>query len=358
MRRITPVLLAGGSGSRLWPLSRQNLPKPLLPLIGNGTPLQKTAERLRGIDFYGEPLVMAQAEHRFAVAEQLQSVGTQARIVLEPVSRNTAPAAAVAALIAGRDDPEAILLVMPTDHDVPDAGAFHGAVEKGLAAAQEGAFVLFGVAPSGPETGFGYIRLGRTIGGHPEVHTVEAFKEKPDRAAAEHFCRSGSYVWNSGIFLLPVRPFLDELARLDGELLQACRDAVAQAASDPDFIRLDAETLARAPSISLDYAVLERTDRAVAVAPSFPWCDMGTWAALWKRETKDERANALLGNVLARDTQGSYIRSDGPFVATLGIENLIVVATPDAVLVADRESGQEVRRLVEEIEGLACMGEG
>lgn len=351
MRHITPVLLSGGLGNRLWPLSRQDLPKPLLPLLGDETPLQRTAGRLRGINLYDAPLVMAQTEHRFAVAEQLRSVGMSARIVLEPVSRSTAPAAAVAALIAHRDDPDAVLLVMPTDHHVPDPGAFHAAVEKGLPAAREGAFVLFGVAPTGPETGFGYIRLGHSVGRHGAVRAVEAFKEKPDRATAERFCRSGTYVWNSGIFLLPVRPFLDELANLDGELLQACRDAVTRATSDPDFIRLDGEAFSRAPSISLDHAVLEKTHRAVAVAPSFPWQDVGTWMALWEREDKDERANVLIGNVTARDTQGSYIRSDGPFVATLGVENLIVVATPDAVLVADRDAGQEVRALVEGIEG-------
>ncbi|QFU17342.1 mannose-1-phosphate guanylyltransferase/mannose-6-phosphate isomerase [Microvirga thermotolerans] len=351
MSPVTPVLLSGGSGCRLWPLSRPHRPKQLLCLIGDETLLQQTARRVQGNALYGEPLVMAQADHRFAVAEQMQAVGAGARIVLEPCPRGTGPAVAAAALIAGRRDPEAVLLVMPTDHLIPDADAFHADVAKGLPAARAGHLVLFGLAPAAPETGFGYARLGRSLEWDAAVRRVAAFEEKPDRATAERYLRSGDHLWNSGIFLLPAQAFLQELARHEPDLLRACRNAVSRSTVDLDFIRLDGDAYAQARHVSVDRAVLERTDRAVMVEAAFRWRDMGTWSALWERENKDARNNVLLGNVVARDTRGSYVRSEGPFVATLGVEDLIVVATPDAVLVADRRAGQEVRGLAEEMDG-------
>ncbi|MBZ6078366.1 mannose-1-phosphate guanylyltransferase/mannose-6-phosphate isomerase [Microvirga puerhi] len=351
MGKIIPVLLSGGTGSRLWPLSRQNYPKQLLRLTGRETLLQQAAERVSDRSVFEAPIVVANAQHRFTIAEQLREIGiSDARIVLEPASRNTAPASAAAALVAIRQQPEAILLITPTDHAIENIDAFRAAIAKGIEWARKGLFVLFAIRPSAPETGFGYIHLGQCL--EPDdVCEVRGFREKPDLATAEQFFRSGAYAWNSGIFLLSAQRLLNELATWEPALLNACEHSVRAASADLDFLRLESEAFSRATDISLDHAVLERTHNMAAVLSPFSWHDIGSWSAIWGREHKDGRANVVSGQVFLQDTEGSYIRSEGPLIATMGIRNLIVVATSDAILVAERDHAQDVRKLVDDMKG-------
>lgn len=346
--RIRPVLLSGGSGSRLWPLSRESYPKQFLPLSEEMTLLQRAALRTADPAQFAPLTVIANADHRFLIAEQIRAVDLDLpRIVLEPVGRNTAPAAAVAALLIHAQEPDALMLLMPADHVIGDTDAFLDAIERGRMAAKAGAFVLFGVQPDALATGYGYIKRGAVMAGIPDVHRVEAFVEKPDADTARRYLVSGDYLWNSGIFLLPVGPFLDELASLAPEVLEAARAAIGKAVTDMDFLRLDPDAFARSPSISLDYAVMEKTGRAAVVSAAMQWTDVGSWSALWDIGEKDAAGNVLAGDVVAQDARNSYLRSDGPLVAALGVNDLIVVATPDAVLVMRRDRDQEVKQLVD-----------
>lgn len=345
-RKLFPVLLCGGAGSRLWPLSRADVPKPLLSLAGERTPLQVALARVADSARFEPPIVAASAQHRFLIAEQLRELEVEdATILLEPVARNTAPAIAAAALAASARDPDAILLVMPTDHHLPDTEGFLSAVSAGLEAAEQGALVLFGLEPDRPATGYGYIRAGaRGVGA---TRMVERFLEKPDLATAERLLAEGGHLWNSGIFLLPARRLLDELRAHAPAVLKAVERAVAAAPADADFLRLDLEAFAESPSISLDHAVMEQTVHAAVLPAAFAWSDLGAWSALWEVGARDAAGNVLAGDVIALETRGSYIRSEGPLVATLGVEGLIVVATRDAVLVAARSADQRVGALVE-----------
>lgn len=348
--RIVPVLLSGGTGTRLWPLSREAYPKQLLPLAGQSTMLQQTALRTMDRASFAAPLVIANHEHRFIIAEQLRALGiSDASLVLEPLGRNTAPAAAIAALIALKDDPEACLLIMPADHVIQDAEGFRAAVASGTRAARAGHFVLFGIRPTAPTTGYGYIRTGSDLAGSPGVKTVAGFFEKPNRETAERYLDSGEYLWNGGIFLLPAGAFIAEVERLAPEMLAHAREALAKSQRDFDFLRLDAESFGRCPSVSLDYAIMEKTDRAVVVPSDFGWTDVGSWSALWEIGTKDETGTVVVGDVTAEDVRSCYLRSDGPIVAALGVEDLIVIATPDVVLVTARGRDQDVKRLVERL---------
>jgi mannose-1-phosphate guanylyltransferase/mannose-1-phosphate guanylyltransferase/mannose-6-phosphate isomerase len=347
---IVPVLLSGGTGTRLWPLSREAYPKQLLPLIGSETMLQQTMMRAMDRTRFGAPLVVANQEHRFIIAEQLRSLGiTDATIVLEPKGRNTAPAAAIAALCALHHDPEACILIMPADHSIPDVEAFRAAVETGARAAAAGRFVLFGMRPTDAATGYGYIRMGAALPDAPGVHQVAAFVEKPERATAERYLASGDYLWNGGIFLLPARELVAEFERLAPDLLSHARDALAGASRDIDFLRLDPAAFAQCPSISIDYAIMEKTERAVVVPADFGWTDVGSWSALWEIGEKDQAGNVSVGDVVAEGVTNSYLRSDGPIVAALGVEDLIVVATPDVVLVTPKSRDQDVKLLVERL---------
>lgn len=346
--KIFPVILSGGSGSRLWPLSRESFPKQLLPLAGERTMLQDTALRVADPARFHPVTVIANAEHRFVIAEQLREVGQGApTIVLEPVARNTAPAVAAAALLAAQQDADALILVMPADHAVPDVAGFLAALDAGIPAAKGGALVLFGIQPDSPATGYGYIRAGATLKG--AAHKVDAFVEKPDLATAEGYLADGRYSWNSGIFLLPAKAVIAELQAHEPAVLAAVRAALGAAQRDIDFLRLDPDAFAQSPSISIDYAVMERTKLAAVVPSTFAWSDVGAWSALWKLAGRDLNDNVEIGDVLAEDTRGSYLRSEGPLIATVGVEDLIVVATPDAVLVANRHKDQDVKIIVERL---------
>jgi mannose-1-phosphate guanylyltransferase/mannose-1-phosphate guanylyltransferase/mannose-6-phosphate isomerase len=345
---IFPVILSGGSGSRLWPLSRESFPKQLLPLAGARTMLQETALRVADPALFHPVMVVANAEHRFVIAEQLREIGKrQPTIVLEPMAKNTAPAVAAAALIAAGQDPEALILVMPADHAVPDPQGFLDAVRAGVPAARAGALVLFGIAPDSPATGYGYIRAGAALEG--AARKVEAFVEKPDAETAEGYLADGRYSWNSGIFLLPAKAVIAELEAHEPAVIAAVRAALAAARTDMDFLRLDPEAFAKSPSISIDYAVMEKTAKAAVVPSSFVWSDVGAWSALWKLGARDEADNVAIGDTVAEDARGCYLRSEGPLIAAVGVEDLIVVATPDAVLVANRNRDQDVKKIVERL---------
>ncbi len=348
---IHPVILSGGSGSRLWPMSRAHYPKQLLPLAGSKTMLQETAGRVSDSSRYAPPLVIANNDHRFIVAEQLQSAAIKPHaIVLEPVGRSTAPAAAIAALALLEKTPDAIMALLPSDHVVSDEMAFTEAMGIAATAAAAGALVTFGIKPNGPETGYGYIREGTTLDGNTNVRKVAAFVEKPDLATAETYVESGDYLWNSGMFVLGAQTFLDELERLAPKIMAACRKAYAASFVDLEFLRLDADTFGDCPSDSIDYAVMEKTDRAAVVPVDFGWNDVGGWPALWDLADKDSDGNATLGDTLLKDVRNSYFRSDdGRLIAAIGLEDTIVVSTDDAILVSRRDRAGDVKDIVERL---------
>ncbi len=344
---IHPVILSGGSGTRLWPMSRSHYPKQLLALMGEHSLLQETVRRVVGNAGFAPPLIIANEEHRFIIAEQLREIGAVPdALILEPVGRNTAPAACVAALRLAAREPDALMLVMPSDHAIGDPDAFVEATGHAAAAARTGHLVTFGVTPERAETGYGYICKGRPVAGVAGAFAVAGFVEKPDTAAAERYLASGDYFWNSGIFLFPAALYLAEIGHLRPEMLAACEAALAGARSDSDFIRLDKAAFAACPSDSIDYAVMERTTRAAVVPVAMGWSDLGSWDALWEMGAKDERGNVLTGNVVAEATGNCYLRSEAGLVAAIGVADLVVVATDDAVMVAPRNRTQEVRTLV------------
>jgi len=350
MSLIHPIILSGGTGSRLWPLSRSLFPKQLLALAGDHSLIQDTVLRAKGPDF-APPLIVCNTEHRFLIAEQMRQAGiTPQGIVLEPVGRNTAPATAIAALILTDKDPESLMLLMPADHIVRNRTAFLQAVERAAAAARQNYLVTFGISPDAPETGYGYIRRGAALQGLAESFAVARFVEKPDAATAAGYVASGDYSWNSGMFLFKASVFLTELERLEPEMLAHCREALAKGGKDLDFFRLDNAAFAKAKAISIDYAVMERTEKACVVPVEMGWSDIGSWEALWATATRDGAGNATKGDVLHHGTRNSYLRSEGPLVAAVGIEDVVVVATQDAVLVSHKSASQDVKRIVEQLE--------
>ena len=348
---IVPVILSGGSGTRLWPLSRQSYPKQFLPLLGEQSLFQATVARLRPIT-NRPPVVVTNQDHRFLVAEQLRTLGVNdASLLLEPVGRNTAPAIAAAALhVLTRDEggEPPLLLVLPSDHDIRDGDAFRGAVQAAAEAAAKGRLLTFGIRPHRPETGYGYIRAGETPlpDGGGTVYPVAEFVEKPDAATARRYLDSGDYYWNSGMFLFRADRYLAALEEFAPDILRACRRAVAEGRADLDFFRLDAEAFAACPSDSIDYAVMERTREAGVVPLDAGWSDVGAWSSLWELAECDEHGNARRGDVLCEDTRDCYVHAEHRLVATLGVKDLIVVETPDAVLVADKHASQDVKRIV------------
>ena len=348
---IHPVVLSGGSGTRLWPLSRALSPKQLLPLLSDKSLLQETLLRVNDAERFAPPLVIANDEHRFLVGEQLRAIGVAPQaLVLEPQGRNTAPAIAVAALLLSAEDPEALLLVLPSDASIGDRSAFLAGVERAAAAARTGALVTFGVTPDRPETGYGYIRRGAAWPGIEGCFAVAEFVEKPDAARAQKMLKAGDYAWNSGMFLLPAKLYLEELARQDAAMIETCRRALAQAKRDLDFLRLEAAAFTAARSISIDYAVMEHTKAAAVVPVDIGWSDVGSFDALWQVGPKDADGNVGVGDVVTSDTRNSYLRAEHGLVTTLGVEDLVVVATADAVLVAPRSRASDLKQLVAKLE--------
>jgi mannose-1-phosphate guanylyltransferase/mannose-6-phosphate isomerase len=341
---MIPVILSGGSGTRLWPLSREAYPKQFLPLVGKDTMLQATWQRIAPLAS-AAPMVVANEEHRFMVAEQLRQVGcVPSAILLEPVGRNTAPAIAVAALQAMREGADPLLLVLPSDHVIADATAFQAAVRQAEPAASQGRLVTFGIVPSAPETGYGYIRAGAALA--DGVRAVAQFVEKPDEATARGYVASGEYFWNSGMFLFRASVYLAELARQQPAMLAACRAALEGASRDADFVRLDKAAFAACPSDSIDYAVMEHTDAAAVLPIEVGWNDLGSWSALWEVAEQDGNGNAHHGDVLAQDCRNTLAWGHGRLLALLGLENVVVVDTADAVLVAHKDRVQDVKGIV------------
>ena len=347
---ITPVILSGGVGTRLWPLSRRALPKQLLALSGDATMLQQTLSRVSGEGF-AAPIVICADEHRFLIAEQLREAGIAgARIVLEPAGRGTAPAAAIAALLVEAENPGGLVLLMPSDHLVADQQAFSAAVTVAARAAGAGALVTFGITPTAPETGYGYILAGEAMAEAEGAFRIAQFVEKPDRATAERYLATSTYSWNSGMFLFRADTFLSEMTRLEPASLDACRSSLAGGRKDLDFIRLEEGSFLACTSQSIDYAVMERTEKAAMVPVSMGWSDVGSWQSLWEIAPRTADGNIELGDVLAEDVRNSYLRSEGPLLAAMGVEDLVVVATRDAVLVSRRDRSQDVKRIVERLE--------
>jgi mannose-1-phosphate guanylyltransferase/mannose-6-phosphate isomerase len=357
---IVPVILSGGSGTRLWPLSRELYPKQLLPLAGSHTMLQETVLRLSGVKGLAAPLVVCNENHRFMVAEQLRSIErAPSAILLEPVGRNTAPAVAVAAIQALEDGQDPLLLVLPADHVIGDEAVLCQVVESAIAWAEMGKLITFGIVPRGPETGYGYIKAGEALGvrseeptPHPSPltpHAVERFVEKPDLATARSYVDSGEYYWNSGMFMFRASRFLGELERFAPEMLAACRKALEGAGRDLDFVRLDAEAFSACPGDSIDYAVMEKTSDAIVLPLDAGWNDIGSWSALWEAGGKDSDGNAIHGDVLTKDVRNSYLYAGSRMVAAVGLEDHIVVETADAVLVASKDRVQDVKHIVEQL---------
>ena len=344
---ITPVIMAGGSGSRLWPLSRQLNPKQFLPLTGEGSMLQETLKRLEPLE-HRAPLLICNEEHRFLVAEQVRQQGVSgARILLEPEGRNTAPAIAVAALHAIAEDPNALLLVLAADHLIRDVARFHESIGHAQMLAEQNQLVTFGIVPTHAETGYGYIQRGEGL--NDFGFRVKRFVEKPDIDTAEDYLASGGYYWNSGMFLFSAQSYLEELERFQPAMVEACRAALAGASQDLDFTRLDAEAFKVCPSDSIDYAVMERTERAAVVPLEAGWSDIGSWSALWDVKEHDAQGNACHGDVMLHDSHGLMVHADHRLVATVGVEDLVVVETKDAVLVVHKDRVQEVKKIVERL---------
>ncbi|NLF96111.1 MAG: mannose-1-phosphate guanylyltransferase/mannose-6-phosphate isomerase [Candidatus Riflebacteria bacterium] len=345
--KIVPVILSGGTGTRLWPLSRELYPKQFLPLAGQHTMIQETLLRLRGLTDLAAPVIICNEDHRFLVAEQMRQIDCRpTAIVLEPVGRNTAPAVAVAALHGEKTDD--VMLVLPADHVIKDLPAFHAAVKKGLVAAEAGKLVTFGIVPTAPETGYGYIRAA-AAGKKTVSLAIEAFVEKPDLKTAEKYLKAGNYYWNSGMFMFKPSVLLAELKKHAAKIAPACRKSLAEGSSDADFLRLNREDFAACPSISLDYAVMEKTSLGVMIPLAAGWNDVGSWAALADVNPADAAGNVVDGDVMTCAVKNSCILASNRLVAAVGIEDHIIVETADAVLVAHKNRVQDVKHIVDQL---------
>ncbi len=357
MAMIIPVILSGGSGSRLWPLSRRLYPKQLLALAGGNTLLQQTANRIRAIEETAPPMVICNHEHRFQVAEQMRSTGVEpGAIILEPAGRNTAPAVAVAAFHALEKGENPVLLVLPAEHLIKRPDVCQDAVKAAAEHASRGGMITFGIVPTGPETGYGYIKKGEVVAEFTQgmagaIYRVVRFVEKPDANTAQKYVESGEYFWNSGMFLFRADVYLDELKKYEPEMHRWTKEACDRAVTDLDFIRLDSEAFSKCPSDSIDYAVMERTDRAQVVPLDAGWSDIGSWSALWEAGPRDDDGNVLHGDVVTHDTSGCYLYSDRRLVATVGLRDHIVIETADAVLVSPRNRVQEIKTIVNYLKG-------
>lgn len=349
---ILPVIMAGGNGSRLWPLSRELYPKQFLTVSGELSMLQQTAARLTGMEHHA-PLLICNEEHRFIAAEQIRLGGfSHSGIILEPVGRNTAPAIALAALQAlkhSKKDEEPLLLVLAADHLIENTLEFQKSVNKALQFALDDKLVTFGVVPITPETGYGYIKAGEPIG---DAFRVEQFVEKPDLNTAQGYLASGDYYWNSGMFLFKASRYLEELKKYSPEILFACEKAMQSSVPDMDFIRVDKEAFQHCPDDSIDYAVMEKTTSSIVVPMDAGWSDVGSWSALWKVSEKDENNNVVKGDVIAVNSTKNYLHSENKLIAVVGIDNLVVVETKDAILVAHKEQVQDVKTIVNHLKAV------
>jgi len=339
--RLVPIVLCGGSGTRLWPLSRSHLPKQFLPLVSERTMLQETLARLQGLENLTGPIAISHEEHRFLVAEQLRQIACVPQaMLLEPAGRGTAAAAAAAALLL--PDKSDVMLVLAADHAISNLPQFHAAVRSAVKLALDGALVVFGVVPTSPHTGYGYIKQG-------DAPLVEKFVEKPDLETAKRFLAAGGYLWNSGMFVFRAERFLAELERYRPDVLAGVKRAMSQAQRDADFVRPQREAFLAVPEDSIDRAVMEKTRDAAVVPATFAWSDVGSWSALWALGEKDAAGNVAQGDVMARDSRGSYLRSEGRLIAAVGVENLVIIETSDALLVSTRERADDVKLAVEEL---------
>ena len=351
---LIPVILCGGTGTRLWPLSRASYPKQYWPLSGDGdaTLLQQTQQRLMGLDGLAPPLLICNEDHRFIVAEQMRQIGIEPNaILLEPIGRNTAPAVTVAALQATSQGDDPLLLVLAADHLIRDADHFRAAVEAGRKPAEEGRLVTFGIVPTAPETGYGYIEASQSFNSDQLLDVpISRFVEKPDQATAEQFLATGRFTWNSGMFLFRASAMLAELERLVPEVVSCCRAALEQDTADLEFLRLEREAFAKCPNVAIDVAVMEKTDLGSVLPLDAGWSDVGSWSALWETGTRDSEGNVLQGRVISEGSRNCYLRSEHRLVVGLGIENLVVVETDDAVLIADRSQAQAIKKVVKQLE--------
>jgi mannose-1-phosphate guanylyltransferase / mannose-6-phosphate isomerase len=346
---LIPVILSGGSGTRLWPLSRGQYPKQFLPLVSERTMVQETMLRLSGMSGIKNPIAICNENHRFMMAEQLLEIGIQpTAIILEPVGKNTAPAVALAALSAPSADD--VLLVLPADHVISNIDAFHSAIVQAEALAKQGFLVTFGIVPTEPETGYGYIKKDSVREGN--AYRVAAFVEKPDLTTAQSYLKSGDFLWNSGMFAFTAGNFLKELAKYSPEMLLVCQKALDTAQADLDFIRLDYSIFSACPADSIDYAVMEKTDKGVVLPLDAGWNDVGSWSALWSVTKKDANGNAISGDVLTVKTQNSFIFSEDRLVTVIGVDDLVVIETKDAVMVVSKDKVQDVNQLVSQLKTL------
>ena len=344
---MIPIILSGGSGTRLWPLSRKMYPKQFLSLLHDETMLQKTLLRLRGVE-HSPPIVVCNNEHRFIVAEQARQIGLEdLSIILEPLGRNTAPAIAVAAIHALMKQQDPVLLVLSADHEITDENAFRDAVRQASVLAERGRLVTFGIVPTQAATGYGYIRRGEA---EDSGYAVDEFVEKPDTATAESYLADGKYFWNSGMFMFKAKTYLDELQKFNPEMVKHCYEAADQMTHDIGFLRLNSDAFAACEANSIDYAVMEKTELACVVPMDAGWSDIGSWSSLWEQGNKDDHGNSTHGDVMTTDTEDSFVHSESRLVAAVGVKDLVIVETQDAVLVADKSKAQEVKQIVERLQ--------
>ncbi len=347
--QIIPVIPSGGSGTRLWPLSRKQYPKQYLPLAGDNTMLQETILRLSGLDNLADPIIVCNADHRFLVAEQCQQIGIKnPTILLEPVGRNTAPAIAAAALQSLKYSDDLTLLVLSADHVIQDVAAFHKAINIANQQVQRGKLATFGIVPTDANTGYGYIKSSKD--NNNGAHKVEEFVEKPDLKTAEFYLEQGNYLWNSGMFMFQARAFINELTTHAPNIVTSVNNAVNNATQDLDFIRLEKQAFKSSPSDSIDYALMEKSNNVVVVPLDAGWSDVGSWSTLYDIGTKDSQGNVIKGDVITQDTTNTYINADHHMVATIGLDNLIIIYTPDATFIATQDKAQEVKSIVESLQ--------
>lgn len=354
---MIPVILSGGSGSRLWPLSRQLRPKQFLPIVDELTLFQSTLKRLEGLDNLQEPIVVCNEEHRFMAAEQLRTLDVNnAKILLEPQGRNTAPAIALAALLALKTDPDALLFIMPADHIISDIPTYHQAIHAAVEVANKGYLVTFGIKPTQPETGYGYIHTGALLQDTPKTGalSVNQFVEKPDLPTATTYIESGDYLWNSGLFMFQASAYLEALETFHPEILKACTKAMSGIKEDGDFSRIDTDAFLSNPKISIDYAVMEKATNSAVISLDCAWNDVGAWSAVWEVGDKDPQGNVFRGNVMARQGNSNLVYGEDKLICLVGVDNLVVVDTKDATLVAHKDSAKDVKHVVASLLEQGC----